>query len=399
MRQVDILVSAGGHEYTTARQCTSLIGYIQQITSIVLTSRNLQFARIYISAFTPADCSPNLWPGLQPANDHLVTLVAALIGKRPHLDLVLGRPDDMAEAQVETISTPLFNDILTTSRGRFRSLRIGCRLTLLLPCLRGNPQLKELYYTRLASGIAELDDFWDVIWEYSLTKLMLDGFEFPAMTRLPVGLQELLLTHLDDTITATNAILRQLPHLKVLSLRLQRNNHSTATKVISPSEIVCRGLKTVWWTMSHAPLGATAEICTHCPLESLSLPRNVTDLDLQAVSRSTVKELWLMDCPGITEIGFAMLGRLGGLKYLQIQERLVRFLTEEVVRGFIAAGVLRVTIVFSESRGEAERREQLRREIPGREGYFQILLDGVTFRASTLGDQIIIDIKSLPSLF
>jgi hypothetical protein len=330
------------------------------------------------------------------ANDLLVDLVSSVVQKRPVLDIALGRPDDMAEAQVETTSYPIFHRILEDSRGHFRALRIGCRLDRMISWLQGNEQLCELYYTRLSSQQSEIEDFWEIIRHSQFTKLMLDGFDSLVM-KLPMSLVELILTHMDDTVLATNTILTQLPQLKVLSLRLQRGTTTTDVKIIATDKIVCRGLKTVWWTQSDAPIEATAAIGSGCQcLDSLSPPRNVTDEDLLALSRSalTLTELWLMDCPNITVVGMARLVDITTLRNIRIQSRFATFLAEEFMNSL--ASLLRltyITIVFNGSRPENERNEELRRVIPGRSEYIQHLHEISTFKSSNLGDQIIINVK------
>ena len=186
---------------------------------MVAATTNLQFAQIDLFAFTPGDSVPNLWPSLQRANSLLVSLVSTIVEKNPEIHIRLSRPEIMAEFQVEMASRPVFNAIINAARGHFRSLSIGCRLSWLLRWVHDNPQLREIYYTKISSENHDIETFWDVVQSCQLDRLMLDGFDFPLVQRIPVALVEVILTHLDNTVTATNAILTNLPNLRMVELR------------------------------------------------------------------------------------------------------------------------------------------------------------------------------------
>ena len=262
------LITAGGHLYTTQQQCTELITYLNNIISMISSTTNLQFAQIDLFAFTPGDCPPNLWQSLQTANELLVTLVRTIVTKRPELHIRLSRPDFMAEVQVEIASRPVFDAIINAARGQFQSLSIGCRLDWFLRWIRDNPQLREIYYTRISSESHEIEEFWDVVRRCQLERLMLDGFEFPRVQMIPGGLVELVLTHLDDTVGATNSILTHLTNLRVLSLRLERRiqKDGDTAQCVAGEEIVCRGLRKAWWTMSSAPEGTVTVVSRVCTM-------------------------------------------------------------------------------------------------------------------------------------
>jgi hypothetical protein len=309
----------------------------------------------------------------------------------------------MSEMQVELTSGPVFDAIITAAEGQFRSLGIGCRLNWLLRWIRDNPQLREIYYTKIQSESHEIEEFWDGVQSCQLEKLMLDGFEFPSVQKLPVGLTELILTHLDDVVVATNAILTRLANLRVLSLRLERQKDQVEgdTPHCVPEEaIVCRGLRKVWWTRSLGPgrvISMVSQICTM--LDSLSPPRNVTDQDLIAMSESAVwlMDVWLMDCPSITELGFRSLKNLKRLKHLQIHIHFATFVTEQLMTDFRhhCSTLARLTIVFDGASDEITRREELLAKIPGTDEYHALLSRAISFQPSTLGDRIIINIKSI----
>lgn len=405
MRELHVLITAGGHLYTTQQQCTELITYLNNIISMISSTTNLQFAQIDLFAFTPGDCLPNLWQSLQPANELLVTLVQTIVTKRPELHIRLSRPDLMAEVQAEIASRPVFDAIVSAARGHFRSLSIGCRLNWLLRWIRDNPQLREIYYTRTSSESHEIEEFWDVVRRCQLERLMLDGFEFPRVQRIPGGLVELVLTHLDDTVRATNSILTHLLNLRVLSLRLERRTQREGDMVqcVAGEEIVCRGLRKAWWTMSSAPEGTVAVVSRVCAmLDSLSPPRNVTNQDLVAMSDSAnwLAEVWMMDCPNITELGFRSLKNLKRLKVLQIHARFATFLTEDLVRDFLesCATLTQLTLVFDGASDEATRRVEMVETIPGTEEYHSILSRATSFQSSSLSDKIIFNIRFIRSL-
>ena len=401
IRELHIFITAGGHLYTTRQQCTEVVEYLQNIISMVSSANNLQLTELDLFAFTPGDCTPNLWPFLQLANDQLIVLVRTIVTKRPELHIRLSRPDIMAEAQVEITSRPVFEAIINAARGRFQSLSIGCRLNWLLRWIRNNPQLREIYYTKTLSESHEIEEFWEVIQLCRLDMLMLGGFDFPPVQRIPVGLTELILTLLDDTVDATNAILTHLPNLRVLSLRLERRNDHVEGEMpqcVGGEAIVCRGLRKAWWTRSFAPETTVAVLSRTCTsLDSLSPPRNVTDQDLVFMSESAIwlTEVWMMDCPNITESGFRSLKHLKRLKCLQIHTRFATFLNEELMADFLQLcnTLAQLTIVFDGASNETTRREELLANIPGKEEYHVILSRAMSFQSSNLGDRIIIDIQ------
>ena len=405
MRELHLLITAGGHLYTTQQQCTELITYLHSIISMISSTTKLPFAQIDLSAFTPGDCPPNLWQSLQPANELLVTLVRTILIKQPELHIRLSRPEFMTEVQVEIASRPVFDAIMTAARGHFRSLSIGCRLGWFLAWIRNNPQLREIYYTRISSESHEIEEFWNVVRRCQLERLMLDGFQFPRVQMIPGGLVELVLTHLDDTVGATNSILTHLTNLRVLSLRLERRiqREGDTARCVSGEEIVCRGLRKAWWTMSSAPEGTVTVVTRVCAmLDSLSPPRNVNDQDLVAMSDSAnwLTEVWIMDCPNITESGFRMLKNLKRLKFLQIHARFATFLTEDLVRDFLQScdTLTHLTLVFDGANDEATRRGEMLGSIPGTEEYHSILSHTMSFQSSTLSDKIIFNIRLIRSL-
>jgi hypothetical protein len=407
MQEVNILVTAGAHVYTTQQECDDIIDYLQQATSMASSTANLRFAELDLSVFTPADCLPNLWRSLQPANSLLVTLVQTIVTKDPGISLTLSRPDIMSETQVETISRPIFNNILDEARGQFQSLSIGCRLSWLLRWIRDNPQLREIYYTRISSEDHEMQEFWEVVRSsQSLDKLMLDGFDFPSIQKLPVRLVELILTHLDDTVRASNAILKHLPNLRLVSLRLQRNtieDEENVVQSIEQQQIVCRGLRKAWWTMSTAPKSTVRVVSKACEkLESISPPRNVTNDDLVIMSQTAARltEIWMMDCPKITEMGLRSLKNLHILKHVQLRSHFASFLTQDFIADFLACSstLLQITLVFDGAQDENIRRAELWSTIPGHDEYHEILRQAISFQSSNLGDKIIINVKIIREL-
>jgi hypothetical protein len=401
MRELRVLITAGGRQYTTRQQCTEVIEYLQNIISMISSANNLQLTELDLFVFTPGDCTPDLWPFLRPANEHFVTLVRTIASKQPEIHIRLSRPEIMAETQVETTSHPVFDAVIDAAKGRFRSLSIGCRLSWLLKWIRDNPQLQEIYYTKMRAESHEIEECWDVMRLCQLDKLMLDGFEFPPVQKIPMGLTELILTHLDDTITATNAVLTHLPNLRVLSLRLERRRNQvtgTTPQCVAGEKIVSRRLRKVWWTRSLAPDGTVTMVNQTCKmLDSLSPPRNVTDQDLVVMSDSAVwlSEVWMMDCPNITETGFRALKNLRRLKYLQIHTHFTTFLREEFMTDFLqhCNTLSQLTIVFDGATDETTRREELLATVPGTDEYHTILSHAMSFQSSTLGDRIIFDIK------
>jgi hypothetical protein len=155
--------------------------------------------------------------------------------------------------------------------------------------------------------------------------------------------------------------------------------------------------------MSSAPEGTVAVVTRVCTmLDSLSPPRNVTDQDLVAMSDSAnwLTEVWMMDCPNITELGFHSLKNLKRLKFLQIHARFAMFLTEDLMRGFLQScdTLAHLTLVFDGTNEETTRREEMHAAIPGTEEYHSILSQAMSFQSSTLSDKIIFNIRLIRSL-
>lgn len=402
VRELDIVIWTN-KQYTTQRECIEISEYVQHVIALVSQADNLRYVYLDLSAFTPADCTVMLWPNLRPVNDLLALLVKAAVTKGSQVHLQLGRPYIMWERQVAVTSRPVFDNIMREARGRLHSINIGCRLEWLLPWLKWNPQLGELYYTKLVSEGGEVDEFWDDLETRQLTRLMLDGFDFPSVTRFPVGLVELILTHLDDVIGATNKILAHLPNLRLLSLRLQRNLVETEENVAkcgSGESIACRGLRKLWWTLSTAPEGIVPVVAQTCSmLQSLSPPRNVTDQDLISMSQANtlLTDIWMMDCPKVTQIGFGALKSLRHLRDLQIQIRFASFLTQDSLTSFLTHSktLTKLTIVFDGAKSETVRRAELHKTITGTDEYHKKLSQAISFQPSNLGDKIIIKIQDL----
>ena len=403
MRRLHVLITAGGQPYTTQQQCHDIIEYLLHLLSMVVSAENLEFVELDLFAFTPADCTADLRPALQPANELIVSLVRTVVSKRPALHIRLGRPELIAEAQVELFSLPVFNDIAREARGNFRSISVGCDLNWLLRWVGENHQLEEICYTKISSQPHEIEEFWDSLRSCQLQKLMLDQFEFPPIQRIPMGLVELILTHLDNTVLATNAILTHLPSLRLLSLRLERQRDeppATTPKCVDGDLIVCSGLRKGWWTMSNAPEETVSVVSRRCSLlESLSPPRNVTDEDLISLSKSAIwlAEIWMMDCPSITPVGFRSLAILKHLKYLQLQIRFATFFTKEVIVEFLTNCVelSAISFVFEDSKDEIIRLQELLETIPGAKDYPEDLAQAMSFQASNLGDKVLFNIKAI----
>lgn len=405
MRELYVTVTAGGQLYTTESECKALVSYLRSIISIIIRTESLRCVELDLFAFTPADCLPNLWESLQPANYLLVELVRAVVRKGPELHIRLSRPDIMTENQVETFSHQLFNDIMIEATGILQSLRIGCRMSWLLPWLRsGNHQLREIGYTNLSSEAHDVDEFWDIIAGLQLRVLALDGFDFAPIHRFSRGLSELILTHLDDTVRAANNILTLLPNLRLLSLRLQmsRSEHEVSPSVRG-TEIVCRGLRKAWWTTSDGPVAVVQILSQTCKfLDSISLPINATDRDLVVLSVSSewLTELWMMNCPNITEFGFQAIRHLRHLKHLQVGIRLASLLTENTITllAVLCSNLARITVIFNGTADETIRRHQLLAAVTGSAEFHSSLLLVISFQGSQLGDEITLNVKLLRGL-
>jgi len=368
---------------------------------MVEAATNLRLVDLDLCAFTPPDSIPTLQPSLQAANNLLVSLTGTIAAKRTKLRLRLSRPDIMAEAQVERACRPVFNDTLREARGQLTSLSIGCPLSWFLPWIRENPQLQEINFTRTSDADSyEVAEFWDIVQSCDLKKLMFDGLDFPPIQKIPIGLVELILTRLEDTSSATEAILTHLPNLKVLSLRWEKNASDDGRVCVTGDKIVCQGLRKAWWTFSSVPVGTIITLARACVLlESLSLPRNVTNQDLFSISHTAnwLTDVWIMDCPSITLPGLLALKDLKRLNHLQLQSRFSAFLSDGHLNGFIARCVTlgHVTLIFDDRQDETHRRQELSSKVSGPVPYYSLLTSASTFQSSNLGDKIIFNIKTI----
>ena len=402
VRHLHILITSGGHVYQTQQQCDEIIEYITKTGSMVEAATHLRLVDLDLCAFTPPDSIPTLQPSLQAANNLLVSLTRTIAAKNTELRLRLSRPDIMAEAQVEQASHPVFEGILTEARTHLTSLSVACPLHWLLPWIRQNPQLQEINYTRISERISyEVAEFWDLVESCELKQLMLDGFDFPPIQKIPVSVVELVLTRLEDTSSATVAILTYLPNLRILSLRWGKNKGDNETlESVDVDKIVCQNLRKVWWTFSSAPPGVIKSVAEACAfLESLSLPRNVTDKDLFFISHSAdwLTEVWIMDCPSVTVSGLLALKALKRLTRLQLATMFSGFLADTVLTGFIAhgSGLAEITLIFDDAQDETTRRQELFATMPGPPLYHTVLANASTFISSSLGDKIIFNIKTV----
>jgi hypothetical protein len=401
IRHLHILITCGGHVYDMQQQCDEIIEYIDKTRSMVKAATNLRLVDLDLCAFTPPDSIPSLQPSLQAANNLLVSLTGTIAAKRTKLRLRLSRPDIMAEAQVESACRPVFNDILREARGQLTSLSIGCPLSWLLAWIRENPQLQEINFTRTSDVESyEVAEFWDIVQSCDLKKLMLDGFDFPPIQKIPIGLVELILTRLEDTSSATKAILTHLPNLKVLSLRWEKNGSDNGRVCVNGDKIVCQGLRKAWWTFSPVPAGTIITVVQACVfLESLSLPRNVTNQDLFGISHTAnwLTEVWIMDCPSITLSGVLALKDLKRLNRLQLQSRLSAFLSDGHLKGFIehCITLAQVTLIFDDRQDETHRRQELSTKVSGPVLYYSVLTSASTFQSSNLGDKMLFNIKTI----
>jgi len=404
VRYLYILITSGGHIYETQQQCDEMVEYIKKTISMIEATKNLRLVDLDLCAFTPPDSISSLQPFLLAANNHFISLTRTISAKKANLRLRLSRPDIMAEAQVERACHPVFNKIVTESSGRLMSLSVGCPLSWLVTWLRTNPQLHELNYTKTsASESYETEDFWELIQSSKLQNLMLDGIDFPGIQKLPIGLVELILTRLQDTSFATKAILTRLPNLRILSLRWGKTMDKDGQLCISDGKIVSQGLRKAWWTFSLVPTGTIMAVSKACVfLESLSLPRNVTNQDLFVISQTAnwLTEVWIMDCPGLTIPGVLFLKALKRLRHLQLQKSLSEFLSNENLTTFVAEcnTLSQVTLVFENSQDETRRRQALLDKISGPISYNSVLTRASTFLPSTLGDRMTFNIKIIRGL-
>ena len=404
IRSISIVIALESR-YTLQQQCSETIRYLTQLQFLIPRIRNLERAQLDLFPFSPEDCLPSLWPRLEPANNHLLELVNAIVIRRPELHLRLGRPELMAEVHTELSVRPTLDDILYRTRGNIHSLFMSCQLCWLLPRLQQNPQIRELYFTDLSRGERSQNEaeLLDIITHLPLDRLMLDGPGYVPVRILPLNLVELVLTHLKDTVKSTNEILTHLQNLRLLSLRLQTNpSESYVSSAIAEDQIVCSKLRKIWWTNSMAPssIVATASRCFRM-LESISPPQNVTDNDLEVLASSAerLKEIWLMDCPKVTISGIGGLKDLRNLKYLQLEAGLVVFLSEHVLTDFIlrCATLREIRIIYENSEEETLRRAKLLADIQGGNGFKSVLGEAITFQSSNLGDKVIVDVRQIRS--
>lgn len=404
MRHLHILVTSGLHGYTTPSQCHEIHRYIRRIISAIDSTIDLSVCELDLIPFTPGDCLPHLWPQLRAANTLLLELVRSVIRKRPYLHFRLGRHEFLAEAQVQTIWRPLFDSMIIDARGAFGALSIGCPLGWMLDWLQLNPQLREVYYTKTAGQEHEINEFWEVLGRCQTERLMLDGFRFPSVHMIPGQLVELILTHLNNTVVATNEILTHLPNLRVLSLRLEAipagEEDRGAVQCARGDTIVSKGLRKAWWTKSSAPERTVSVVGEVCPfLQSVSPPQNVTDEDLVALSQSAkhLSEMWLIDCPNISEGGFRS---LRNLKQLQLHIGLTRFLAEQTLREFLRdnKSLKGLAIVFDGRADEEMRRLEVAGQVAGERDYHARLFQAMTFQPYDVGDKFLFDVKKLRGL-
>lgn len=152
--------------------------------------------------------------------------------------------------------------------------------------------------------------------------------------------------------------------------------------------------------MSDAPFAAVEMVSQTCrSLESLSPPRNVTDHDLSVLSSASrfLMQLWMMDCPNISEVGFKAIQHLTQLKHLQVGIRLARLLNEDMIKSFVqhCSNLNRITIVFDGAADEEIRRKELLAIISSEVEFRGLILQAMSFRASQLGDQMTLDVNLL----
>lgn len=118
-------------------------------------------------------------------------------------------------------------------------------------------------------------------------------------------------------------------------------------------------------------------------MDSLSMPQNVSDQDLIAMSNAPnwLTELWMLDCPDITESGFLSLTNLKRLMRLQLHVRFAMFMTEDILKAFLRSGILSVLTLIFNSTEEIPLGEQILEIIPGSEEYLSILSQGMSIRS------------------
>jgi hypothetical protein len=162
-------------------------------------------------------------------------------------------------------------------------------------------------------------------------------------------------------------------------------------------KIVCTGLRTVWWTKSSAPERVVSVVAAVCPvIQSISPPQNVTNEDLISLFQSSkhVFEIWLTDCPQITELGF---GALKNLESVQLHKRLARFLGFQTLLRFLRDSPLlkRLEVVFDGSLTEGSRRREFGAAVRGAAAHRAALSGAMTFQRHLMGDKFIFDITKL----
>ena len=167
---------------------------------------------------------------------------------------------------------------------------------------------------------------------------------------------------------------------------------------VEGKKVVCRSLRKVWWTKSLAPEGALSVVGESCSaLESVSPPLNVTDGDLVVLSTSAkyLTEIWLLDCPKITQAGLRSLRNLRRLRYMQLEIALAPFLVEATFKAFLreSESLKVVAVVFVGTEDEKARRQELSGLVSGDEEYHEQLFRAMTFQPFNLGDKCMFDIS------
>jgi hypothetical protein len=375
------------------------LGILRIKEEVIESMENLSVCRIDLTPFTPHDCNclPNSWIQLSEANTQMVALVESIVSKRPSLFIRLERPKFLAEAQVTTIWRPFVDSTLAAARGNVISLHIGCPLDWLLRWLPENKQLQELNVINTARQ--EIAQVWDV-GRCEPKKLMLDGFKIASIDNFPQQLVELVWTHLDNTVVATNKILAHFPNLQVLSLIFEEIpggfGKREAEDCLEGHKIVCVDLRTVWWTKSSAPERVVSVVAAVCPsLESISPPQNVTNEDLIALfQRSKIlSEIWLLDCPKITEDGFRA---LKDLKHVRLHKQLARFLACPTLTEFLEnnPSLEHLEVVLDGNDEELSRRE-FGEAVGGAVDHQERLFSVMTFKSNMIGDEFSFDLEAL----
>jgi hypothetical protein len=146
-------------------------------------------------------------------------------------------------------------------------------------------------------------------------------------------------------------------------LRLQKANGTTPSKeaYLAEEDIVCRGLRKVWWTKSDAPEEIVRLVSKSCPyLESLSVPRNATNIDLAKVVSfaKNLKEFWMIDCPAISEVGFRAFQGVENLQYIQLNAGLSKLQSQATIVDLTSScqTLKKMRLLFEGSGDEDSRR-------------------------------------------